>query len=644
MRKLFGLTVLLVVVQLKTKNMKLFANVILFSLPVLLTSCQKSIENRVAIDSTRIWHTSALEKVYKSPLSIKSEIIDKTIIIKSAKGEYEPFQLVLSPKRDMKDVRLEFSDLSSRLGKVKKENIFYYRVEYVDIKQPVFPDSKIGLYPDPLPVENESYIKGGFNSPFWITIKVPDNTKAGTYSGKIVLLQNDNKIHEIPLKLKVWDFAVPQKPTIKTSASLHSPNYHHIDELEIFKFEKGDKLEILKRYYKNLADHRVRVYTHGPILPDIKITVSENNKVSIDSRAFDEMAEYCINQLKFEEIKFPGMLLLGRGGDTPKHVMGTGKNALWTFGNVEIPIFANEENTSFRPEFKALFFEVYGRVCKHLDKKGWLDNVVVSIIDEPTYGDKPTLNGLIELVKLFKTLEPKLKVRVTKHPIEELKEYVDVWDVHSGHVSQGRIDRFQDQLQQKDVEINVYDNVISVIDMHGLRTRTFPWMIWKKGLNGSLSWCRVANWIENPWVSPPGGVRNLSGITKLLYPPRSASEKGPINSIRWELFREGLEDYEYLNILSHRMNELEILISNTDDLKKKERLTEILNDSKKTLGLVDTIVSGFPEVSTRNKTTRLYENDKMDEPYTKDIRGFYRVRENIAKQIETINSVLSAYH
>jgi hypothetical protein len=34
----------------------------------------------------------------------------------------------------------------------------------------------------------------------------------------------------------------------------------------------------------------------------------------------------------------------------------------------------------------------------------------------------------------------------------------------------------------------------------------------------------------------------------LLYP----GENGPINSIRWELIRDGIEDYDYLTILKDR--------------------------------------------------------------------------------------------
>ncbi len=73
--------------------------------------------------------------------------------------------------------------------------------------------------------------------------------------------------------------------------------------------------------------------------------------------------------------------------------------------------------------------------------------------------------------------------------------------------------------------------------------------------------------IENPWQDPmsycsgydftPGKIGYWgNGDGRFLYPPSRDPEKdrtkhltGPVDSVRWEILREGIEDYEYFKLL-----------------------------------------------------------------------------------------------
>jgi hypothetical protein len=52
---------------------------------------------------------------------------------------------------------------------------------------------------------------------------------------------------------------------------------------------------------------------------------------------------------------------------------------------------------------------------------------------------------------------------------------------------------------------------------------------------------------------PPGYIgRWGNGDGRFIYPPRRRDEpviSGPVDSLRWEMLREGIEDYEYLALL-----------------------------------------------------------------------------------------------
>src|SRR5205823_5176976 len=93
-----------------------------------------------------------------------------------------------------------------------------------------------------------------------------------------------------------------------------------------------------------------------------------------------------------------------------------------------------------------------------------------------------------------------------------------------------------------------------MIDITPVANRIMPWLAWKYDIKGELyfhmneAFSRSAD----PWndVTLHGG----NGDGTLFYPGKPALIGGktdiPIESIRLKLIREGLEDYEYLFLLS----------------------------------------------------------------------------------------------
>ncbi len=130
-------------------------------------------------------------------------------------------------------------------------------------------------------------------------------------------------------------------------------------------------------------------------------------------------------------------------------------------------------------------------------------------------------------------------------------------------------------------------------------------MIEKYGTNGSLYWS-VTYWAQNPWqtamsYSPDGGTWG-NGDGRLLYPPTKekpdkAMVCGPINSIRFEMLREGLEDREYLYLLTREI----------ERLKKKADASaaQAVAEGEKAMGAVDRLVRSLTDYETDPQ--KLYE-------------------------------------
>ena len=154
------------------------------------------------------------------------------------------------------------------------------------------------------------------------------------------------------------------------------------------------------------------------------------------------------------------------------------------------------------------------------------------------------------------------------------------------------------------------------IDYPAVDHRILHWMNWKYGVTGVLYWSAMY-WRDNPWTTPmsytpDGSGRWGNGDGHLLYP--AAKEKsstplieGPVDSIRWEMIREGIEDYDCLWMLNDAVKKAE------GDPKKAGAVSA----GKKALSQVDVLVRSVTD-------------------YEKDPTKLYAARRKVAEAIEKL--------
>ena len=98
-----------------------------------------------------------------------------------------------------------------------------------------------------------------------------------------------------------------------------------------------------------------------------------------------------------------------------------------------------------------------------------------------------------------------------------------------------------------------YFNPIT-LDHPGIESKLTGWFLWRYRIRG-IAYYSLNNWGSNPWTDPMTSGHN--GDTFMLYPPSESNQAivyGSNNhrlvpSIRFELMRDSLEDYEYLYLL-----------------------------------------------------------------------------------------------
>lgn len=218
----------------------------------------------------------------------------------------------------------------------------------------------------------------------------------------------------------------------------------------------------------------------------------------------------------------------------------------------------------------------------HLEEKGWTDLAYIYVIDEPSAQFFPQVKAAFDLVR---EAAPKLKTLLTfgygatrpyqpgREDVEaayaDLTEHVDIFVPHIDCVDWKVLDHVRGKDNNEIWEYvcisaqRPYPNIWGV-DYPGVDHRIVSWQMFRYNIEGFLYW-NTTYWKENPWENPltyPGG----NGDGSLLYP----GEDGPVDSIRWEITRDGIEDYDLLCLLREQRGKV-------DDAALKARIEKALD-------------------------------------------------------------------
>ncbi|MBN1344798.1 MAG: DUF4091 domain-containing protein [Phycisphaerae bacterium] len=231
-----------------------------------------------------LWWCEGTYKVSKGRLAPESK--GKPAQIVAAGHEYEPFQLVLRPKRDLRNVRIEASDLAGSAGRISREHITIDRVAWVRVGSPTDAVGCIGDWPDPLPSCDKPFdVSAGTNQPLWITIYVPSETPAGEYKGSVTVTADGGYRREVSIAARVLGFALPKEAHVFATFGFNPENvrkYHNLKTEEEYR-------QVHDLYMKNFAAHRISPY--DPMMLDpIRVEVVTGLNWDGGKRVSDEKA------------------------------------------------------------------------------------------------------------------------------------------------------------------------------------------------------------------------------------------------------------------------------------------------------------------------------------------------------------------
>ncbi len=410
----------------------------------------------------------------------------KSASLYGAKNEYLNIQLVLlSDEHITIPVSCNFGDL--------------FEAKYIDTPRTTSwgqwrSEHKLPRYPDPLPPAGEIQLAPGQAKSLWLRVRANHSHQG------VVQIGNVNA----PVSVTVWPWEMPAAPSLKTSVGLGGPglaNYYNLS------FNSEAYWEMYVKYYEVMLDYRISAYHlpygYGTVAP----------------RAEKYLTDPRVSTFRIESVNSSLWNLLGQHNVRHK---------AWVY-NYDEPTTLNQyaQITSNAGNYHQNYPGIkYGVPFYH---GAYMD-------DDGNY----------------------LPQHLWSTPYEHMVGSVNIWipqiDYYThGHAGTNKIQRQSRERWLAGDEIWAYTALAPRGDMPNillnntaLEHRLLFWQIYSEEIfSGYLYWHSTYwNNVADPWTDQET-VKHFPGLWgdgSLFYP----LPDGPCGSIRLEMIRAGLQDYELL--------------------------------------------------------------------------------------------------
>ena len=451
-----------------------------------------------------IWFENSLEKVFHDDRVEAVGSVNPVMRIGLAGNERESFQLVFRAAQAIERVSVRCSELTGPGGAViPAEDVACHLVEYHPVRVPSYFEGPTGKWPDALPAYAPFPLSADRTQPIWFTVYARPDLPPGLYRGRIEIYASGLDPIELGVEAQVYGFSLPSRPALKTDFGFWSQSALEGRRFASAATGSAGADRLMQAYVDDASAHRV--------------TLREAAAFPRESADYDAaLAAY--GQRLFTDLQsastlsVPASLL-----DTPDQL-------------VRAQDFMRAQNLS--------------------------DRAFVHLADEP---EEPAWPRLLETLQHWKDTAPAIPVLVTTQGLRPfLPEAVDIWGVHlpvfdteankdllqaisSGHEAWCYVDHSPGR---------PYGNFF--LDFAAIDHRILFWQCWALGARGMHYWCvNYSPEGQNPYQDVLD-VTPVNGDGLLVYP----GAEGPVDSIRWETIRDGIEDYDYLALLMDRRRKL----------------------------------------------------------------------------------------
>jgi len=505
---------------------------------------------------------SSLNKVFAEPKEPATEDFKKG---SAFAGEVYAFQVAYFSKTRISDIAWKLE--SPLKGHITVRQAGLVPAEYLS---PDFDETMLkltpGLFPDPLlPCPDKLKTFPHQWRSLWFSISVPENCKAGKYPVTITFCMKDEEsdckgntdeqVHqntaayqyETSFELEVMLASLP-------SATLGHSEWFHADCLAVqyqVPVWSEKHWRLLEKYFCNMAEHGITqlltpIFTlpldtaEGGERPTAQLVdvFYDKGKYSFDFARLEQW----INLAKIAKIKTIEIShLFSQWGakKTPKIIVNVDGVETKKFG---------WHTYALGKEYMQFLDAFLPALINHLEQKKIMNNCCFHISDEPHLKDLEHFSKVAKMVKKYipadKIVDAMSNVEyyekgICENPIPAISELApfialgikNLWTYYCCGPWENAPNRY--------------------FNMPLARTRALGLILYKYDLSGFLHWGynfwfkRYSTASLDPFKETDAGGEFPAGDPFLVYP----GEDGPLDSIRYEVLREGFQDHRALKLL-----------------------------------------------------------------------------------------------
>lgn len=457
----------------------------------------------------------------------KEEMLEDSLRLSGWRGERTSGQIAVWASQEQPQLSVSCAGVRNAAGQVIPVKVSMVR----------YTRGGGNILADIIGKEDRCDLPGGLVRPIWAEINIPPSANPGVYKGKVVISAENSSPVNIPVMLEVAPDLLPSPSNWKVHLDLWQhpqavARWHDVEPWspEHFALMKPVMKRLAEAGQKaitcSLIDEAWNAQTYDWFPAMIDWVKDRNGKMRWDYTNFDKWVSFMMNDV-------------GVKGQISCYTM-----IPWT---MKIR-YMDEASGKYKfldlkpndPSYEAIWGPFLTDFRKHVKSKGWLDKTCIGLDERPDALVKAAKNMLDKYAPEFKI------VSAVNHPSAVTRDVFDVSPVidHAETV----LGDLLEQRKKADKKTTFY-----VCCWPG-KPNTFThsplaepeWLglfAAANNLDGFLRWA-YNSWGRNPFETTDFGSFP-TGDCFLVYP-------GNLSSLRFEKLRDGLEEFEKVNILRAR--------------------------------------------------------------------------------------------
>ncbi|PYM89267.1 MAG: hypothetical protein DME04_26820 [Candidatus Rokuibacteriota bacterium] len=356
----------------------------------------------------------------------------------------------------------------------------------------------------------------GVTQPALVRVAIPREAVPGVYNGTLALRAGAALLRTVQLTVEVFPVTLPRMPSLGVTnwfSSRAIAQQHGVEEWSDAHWR------LLRAYADDMRAHGQTMFQTD--LELIRVRREPHGSYTFDYRLFDRWVQ----------------LFLSRGLSHIELMHVGGRTTPWAWTNPFEP-FPRPATSSATGDTTAVPLEAFlADLQRHLVERGWVEHAVLHVADEPIPENVESWRALSRRVH---AAAPRLK-RIEAIQALDFDGDLEIWVPEESFLERW-YDRYRARQQAGGIELWLYTSWLPqgaypnrLIDYPLLKTRLLPWVAMRYGARGFL------HWGLNQWPSDLDPNKGLfaPGDDFIVYPGRD----GPRSSLRWEAFRDGVEDH-----------------------------------------------------------------------------------------------------